>query len=70
MPTVPPACPKCKGSMLVIVFAADFELLSEMEKMMPYFGYDRVVCPLCSGTGSLKAFEPLGEYPPPKRGQS
>jgi len=66
--TIPPACPTCNGSRLVIEFADNFESLSEMDKMTSRIGFFRFECPTCGGAGSTEPYPQLGEYPPPGAG--
>lgn len=63
--TIPPACPRCNGSRLVIEFADNFDSLSEMDKMTSRIGFFRFECPVCGGAGSTEPYPQLGEYPPP-----
>lgn len=59
MPTVPPACPRCKGSRVLVV------LYTEDEWPDAPVGLDfikpRPICPDCNGRGTLEE-EELGEY--------
>ena len=61
--SVPPVCPRCKGSRKIVVILPDDG--DPRYKMPP--GYDfispRPICPVCMGEGSLE-HEPSGEYPP------
>jgi len=62
MYSVPPACPKCKGSRKLVILAENFE------DMPPGWDYEhpRPKCDVCKGMGTLHEEQP-GEYPPPRR---